>query len=43
MKPLLTLVSRPAGTAAFFLITLAVASVSYLVIERPLARIRLSK
>ena len=43
MKPLLTQVSQVVGTAAFFLVTLAVAAVSYLVIERPLARIRLSK
>lgn len=43
MKPLLTHVSPPAGTAGYLLATLAAAAVSYLVIERPLARIRLAK
>ncbi len=43
MKPLLTRVPQPVGTAAFFLITLGMASVSYLLIERPLARLRLAK
>lgn len=40
MKPLLGRVPTPLGTGAYFLVTLVVASVSYLVIERPLSRIR---
>ncbi|MCE9611983.1 MAG: acyltransferase [Chthoniobacter sp.] len=43
MKPLKKFLPLPLGTAAFFLVTLGLASVSYLAIERPLARIRLPK